>query len=202
MHGRWLVDTPGNRLKIADIENPGILVTVPAHDIAGMEVIEVAGDAIANFQAHLELAALGMRLQFFGTTNVAFAVGRMLQHLPVLIEIAARRLDGAVCLDGQETVLRAIAGEAESIGGAARDDDVVALVIGQQAEVGFDDAMPIVDKVHLVTFAVAIKVVHRLSWAHDANGHVMVKHQDLTAQHGIAAGREWIGLEMYMALLT
>ena len=85
-------------------------------------------------------------------------------------------------------------------GGAAWDDDIVALVIGQQAEIGFQHAMPIVDKVDHVALTVAIEVVHRLCGLSDTDGQIFVVHQHLIAQHGIAAGLKLRGLEMMMAL--
>ncbi len=93
MDRRRLVDTARDRLKIGNIENPGILVAVPADDVKGMEVVPVAGNECANFDAYLKVAALGMRRQLLRAANIAVIVGRMLQELPITVEIAPRRLD-------------------------------------------------------------------------------------------------------------
>src|SRR6202011_3986505 len=102
------------------------------------------------------IAALGVRDQFLRAANIALAVGGVFEQLAVLVQIAARRLDGAVCLDGEKTAGGAIGGNLETEGGAARDDNVVAIVVGQQAEVRFERAMPFMYKVDQVCLAVAI----------------------------------------------
>src|SRR5579885_50436 len=114
MHGRRLVDAPGNRLKIGDVEDPGIFVTVPADDVERVIVVPVASDAVADLEAHLELALLRVRDQFFRAANVAVAVGRVFEELPVVVEVAAWRLDSAMRLNGQEARLRAIGRDIEA----------------------------------------------------------------------------------------
>src|SRR5579859_1323149 len=94
-----------------------------------------------------------MRYEFLRAANIALAIGRVFEQLAVFVLVAARRLDGAVCLDRQKATGGAIGSHLETEGGAAWDDDIVALVVGQQAEVGFERAAPLVDKVDQVGLA-------------------------------------------------
>src|ERR1051326_2549514 len=75
---RRLVNTPGDWLKVVNIEDPGIFAAIPADRIDRVEVIPVTGDDIAHFHPHLELPALGMRFELLRTANIALAVGRVL----------------------------------------------------------------------------------------------------------------------------
>src|ERR1700736_627357 len=78
VYGWRLVDTPGDRLKVANVEDPGIFTDIPSDYIYGMEVIPITGDGVAYFHSHFELATLGMRFEFLRKANIALAVGRML----------------------------------------------------------------------------------------------------------------------------
>ena len=99
VHGRRLVDAPGDRLEVSNIEDPGVLAAVPTDGIDGVKVIPVAGNKITYFHAHLKIATLGMRFQLFWAANIALTIGGVLQHLTVFIEIAMRRFDCAMRLD-------------------------------------------------------------------------------------------------------
>src|SRR5260370_19739343 len=76
---RWgLVDASGDRLKVGDVEDPGVLAAIPTNGVDGVEVIPVAGDQFPDLHAYLKIAALGVRDQFLGPADVAFAIGRVL----------------------------------------------------------------------------------------------------------------------------
>ena len=78
VYGRRLVNTPGDRLKVINIEDPGIFAAIPADRIDRVEVIPVTRDYVAHFHPHLELSALGVRFKLLGTADIALAVGRVL----------------------------------------------------------------------------------------------------------------------------
>src|SRR5579859_6025778 len=139
-----LVYATGDGLKIGDIEDPGILMAIPADSIERMEIIPVARDSITDLETHLEVAALRMGDEFLGTANIAITIGRVLQKLAIRIEVTARRLNRAMGLDHQESGLGAI--EIEAKGSAARNHNIVALVIGQQTEISLQHTMAVVDK--------------------------------------------------------
>src|SRR5947209_20627833 len=76
---RWrLVNTPGDRLKVANIEDPGIFTAIPADRIDGVEVKPITGDGVAYFRSHFELATLGIRFVFLRTANIALTIRRVL----------------------------------------------------------------------------------------------------------------------------
>src|SRR5690348_12782169 len=75
MHWWWLMHTTRDWLEIGNIENPGILVAIPPHSIARVKIVPIAGNVIANFQAHLVVSALSVRYQFFGNTNITLTIG-------------------------------------------------------------------------------------------------------------------------------
>src|SRR5207253_10078916 len=108
----------------------------------------------AHLQAYLKLAAFSVRFEFFRAANVTLAVRRMLEQLPVLVEVAARWLNAAMRFNDQEACIRRVLPNLKTEGRPTRNDDIVSFVIGQQAKVCLKHTMPIMDKVDLVTFAV------------------------------------------------
>src|SRR5215467_2757885 len=124
----------------------------------------------------------------------------MLKQLAVPVKVTMWRLDGSMRLNYQEARIRAIFAHFETIGCAAGDDDVVALMIREKAKIGFNYALPVVDKVDLVTFAIAIKVVHAERRSNYGQGNVLVEHQWLTSKNGVTARRQGRGLEMMVTL--
>src|SRR5436309_15631006 len=124
----------------------------------------------------------------------------MFQQLAVLVEITAPRLNRATGFDHEQARVGTIFSKLETIGCATRNDDVIAFMIGEQTKVGLQRAMPVMDKVDLVALGVAEEVVHRLGGTRDAEGHVLVEHEDLAALHGVATLRQWSRLQMNMTL--
>src|SRR5260370_612351 len=104
MYWRRLVDAPGDGLKVANIEDPGILAAIPAHGINGMEVKPVTRDHVGHLDTDLVIASFDVRYKLFRPANVAFAVVGVLQHLSVLIEITARVLRTAMGLDSYQAL--------------------------------------------------------------------------------------------------
>src|SRR5437763_15039115 len=74
VYGWRLVDTPGDRLKVANIEDPGIFTAIPANRIDGAEVIPITGDGLAYLHSHFELATLGMRLAFLRKAHSSLTI--------------------------------------------------------------------------------------------------------------------------------
>jgi len=105
-----------------------------------------------------------------------------------------------MCLDDEEASFRAIVPNAETKSCAPRDNDIVSLVVGQQAEICLQHSNSIVDKVDLVTFRIAVVVVHGNCGLRDSQCDILIEHQHLTTQYGIATARQVGGLEMMMAL--
>jgi len=76
--------------------------------------------------------------------NVSVVVRRALEELPVLVAVAARDLDQPGRLEDE---IPLVAFDAEAVGRAARDDDVVAVLVGDLAEVGLQRAGALVTKI-------------------------------------------------------
>src|SRR5260370_7160189 len=70
VYGRRLVDTPGDRLKVANIEDPGIFTAIPANRIDGGEVIQITGHRVAYFHSHSKLPTLGLRSDYTRKANL------------------------------------------------------------------------------------------------------------------------------------
>src|SRR5260370_10285478 len=100
----------------------------------------------------------------------------------------------------QETCIRRVLPDLKTKGRPTRNDDIVSFMIGQQAKVCLKHTMPIMDKVNLVTFAIAIKVTHLLCWPRHGKRHVLVKQQHLASQDSITTGRQRACFQMVMAL--
>ena len=94
-------------------------------------------------------------------------------------------------LDDQEAGVRTIGTNLKTVGCATGDHNVVTLVIGKQAEVGLQYSLSIMDKVDLITFSVAIKVVHGHCGLGYSQGYVLVEHEYLASQHGISSASQF-----------
>src|SRR5215469_3573001 len=102
--------------------------------------------------------------------------------------------------DDQEACIRRVLPNLKTESRPTRNDNIVSFVIRQQAKVCLEHTVPVMDKVNLVTFAIAIKVMHLLCWPRHGKRHVLVKEQNLASQDGITAGRQRACFQMVMAL--
>src|SRR5207247_5804127 len=100
----------------------------------------------------------------------------------------------------EEASIRAIVPNAETKSCATRDNDIVSLVIGQQAEVCLQHSLPVVDKVDLVTLCIAVVIVHSYGRLRDSQRDVLVEHQHLAAQYGVTTAGDAGSLEVMMTL--
>ncbi|MBM2844587.1 MAG: hypothetical protein HW404_2424 [Anaerolineales bacterium] len=187
---RRLVNLAGDRHVVVDIEGPRVEVAVPADDVERMVIEHVAGHRLARLDAHLELAALGVRLQRLRRPQVALAVRGMLQQLAELVAVSARRLDLRRRLDDVET-RRPV--EVHAPGRPVRQHDIVPRPERQAAELGVHRAAPFMGEPHFIGLGVAIKIAHALCRPTDAQRHVGVAEQDAPGGDRIAAGRHFAG---------
>jgi hypothetical protein len=126
-------------------------------------VVEQVGlVAVADAHLHRELAALAVGVQLGRRMDVAVVVRRTFQDLAVLVAVAARDLDQPRRLEDQVALLTF---GPEPVRRAARDDHVVALLVGQLAEDRLERPGALVDEDHLVALAVAEEIVHLLGRA-------------------------------------
>src|SRR5260370_42653153 len=100
----------------------------------------------------------------------------------------------------QETCIRRVLPDLKTEGRPTRNDDIVSFMVRQQAKVRLKHTMPIMDKVNLVTFAIAIKVTHLLCWPRHGKRHVLVKQQHLPSQDSITTERQRASFQMVMVL--
>src|SRR5205823_4632921 len=100
----------------------------------------------------------------------------------------------------QERGRGAISGHLKAEGGAAWNDDVIAIAIGQQAEVGLKRAIPLVHKVDQVGIAIAEKVIHARRRFSDPDHHVFIEHERLATGDSISTRGQLSGFHMVMAL--
>src|SRR5947209_17751874 len=128
-----------------------------------------------------------MCLQFLGAADIALAIGRVLQELSIFIEIAMRRLNAPMSFDDEEACLGTVVGDGEAESGAARNHDVVTLVIGQQTKVGLQCAVPVMDKVHFIALRVAVEVAHRCSRQGYGLFNIFIVHTTMAVQYGISS---------------
>src|SRR6185369_4294628 len=76
----------------------------------------------------------------------------------------------------------------EPIRGAARDDDVVTVAIGQVAEDRLERPLALMDEDDLVALAVSVVVLHRSARPAERDFHVVVPHEELAARDRVALG--------------
>src|ERR1041384_8031058 len=103
MHRGRQVESPHARLKILDIERPGIIEAVPADYIKRMMIENRFRDCVALLNQQAKLALLVVRTQRFRTPDIALGVGADLGQLPVLVAIAFGRPDVSSALQNQQS---------------------------------------------------------------------------------------------------
>src|SRR4029453_3763142 len=114
-------------------------------------------------------------------------IRRALEDLPVLVAIAAWDLDESRRLE-DEVALRPLGHE--PVGRAARDDDVVAVLVRDVAERRLERPAALVDEDDLVAFAVPEEVVHGLLGPAEGNLDVVVPHEGPAAGDLVALGQD------------
>src|SRR6185503_6339752 len=82
--GRWLVDPPGDRLEVADVEPERPEIAVPADDVERVVAIVVGRDPIRRADVDDEIAVLRDRRGELRRMEVALAVRRVLEELAVV----------------------------------------------------------------------------------------------------------------------
>lgn len=197
MNRRRHVELARDRGKVVDVEDVGVITTVPSHEIERVVGVDVGVHAVAGLDPHLELAFLIEGEGEFWEPQIALAVGRVLQELAgLLAHIAGRRTDMAAVrrFDDQELAPRHV-GRSEfpllerriRIGGAGHgrgliehhlirhtlgDDDVV---FGPELERTHEREAGAGTKVHedaLIALAVLVVISHLLDGV--AHGHFAV----------------------------
>jgi hypothetical protein len=125
--------------------------------------------------------------------DVAVVVRRALEHLPVLVAVAARDLDLTRALEDEVTLL---ALRAEAVRRPARDDDVVPVLVRHVPEDRLERARALVDEDDLVALAVAEEVLHLLLRAAERDLDVVVPHQHAAPGDLVAVGVDPVRLEV------
>src|SRR4051794_7005126 len=80
--------SPNPRLKIMDIEDPRIVVAIPADNIERMVIKNELSQTIFFLDYKRKLALLVVRRQRLRTSNVSLGIRRTFQQLPVLVPVA------------------------------------------------------------------------------------------------------------------
>ena len=182
-----------DRLEVVHGERPRIEVAVPADDVEGVVVEEVRLVAAAHAHLHWELALLTMRVQLGRRVDVAVVVRRTFEHLAVLVAVALRDLDQPGSLEHEVALLSF---RTEPVRRAARDHDVVAVLVRHVAEDRLERARPLVHEDDLVALAVPEEVVHLFLRARERDLDVVVPHQQAPAGDLVALRVDVVCLEV------
>lgn len=194
---RRLVHAARDGLEVVDADGPRIEAAVPTHDVERMVVEHVPAERVAGLDQDLEFAGLGEGLEVDRRADVALAVGRMLQQLAELIPVALGRGDLAARLDDEEAAFLGV--EAHAPGGAVGNDEVVAGIEVEPAELRLQRALALVHEPDLVGLGVAIEKVHALRRARHAEGDVVVAEKGPARRDRIAAVGHAFGGERAVA---
>src|SRR4051812_25152737 len=101
---RRQVKPTDTRLKVVNVQDPRIVVTIPADNIKWVVIQHELGEAIFFLDDNRVLARLVVRRQTFGPTDVALGIGRALEKLTMLIAIALWSANVASAFDDEEAV--------------------------------------------------------------------------------------------------
>ena len=157
VHRRRLVDLAGDRHEVLDVERVGVEAAVPADHVERVGRVGHPGaDDARRWSRCLTSTSTSVALgqeRLGRAVQVALAVRRVLEQLPVAGQVALRRRDVAVRLDRVEL---ARLGRHPAVRGRARDDHVVAGAVGQHPEHGLDGAGAGLDVDALVADRVAV----------------------------------------------
>src|SRR5215211_5297718 len=108
VYRRRLVDAPGDRFEIFDVEDPRIEIAIPPNNVKGMVIQDVFAQPVADLDAHFKFPAFGVCLQFLRDANIALAIGSMLKQLAKVIAVTLGWLDLGGVLDCKESRFIAI----------------------------------------------------------------------------------------------
>ena len=175
----------GDRLEVVDREHVRVEAPVPADDVERVVRVDVArpyrGTARPSV-LHEDLDVLLVGGEGLGrAAQVAFAVRRVLQELPLARQVASRRPDVAGRLGHQRAQL---ALRYPSVGGRRGDDDVVAGSDRQAAEDGLYQGGAALDVHALVADRVAVQR-GRLVGYRVGDPDVAVGQQVLATEHRV-----------------
>ena len=137
------MDAARDRLEVVDGERPRIEVTVPADHVEGVVVEDVVLIPAAHPHLDEKLATLPSRVEIGRRMDVAVVVRGALEDLPVLIAIAPRDLDEPRRLEDEVALLTF---RHEAIRGAARDDEIVAVLVRNITEDRLERTAALVDE--------------------------------------------------------
>ncbi len=139
MSRRRLMEPARLRLEVGDVERPGIDEAIPADDVERVIVEDIGLVASPHPDRHPILTRLIMSLQLHRAMHITVVVGSMLEKVAVFVPISPGRLDLSGADEYQQPMLTFAD---EAISAAPRDDDVIALAIGQVAEDRLDAPDP------------------------------------------------------------
>jgi len=198
---RRLVDAPRDRLEVADVEDVRPQVAVPANDVERVVPVVVGGDPVADLDVDDEFVGLGARLEELGRPDVALAVRRVLEELPVVVPVALRRLQLRGGLEPKHPLGAALVG-LEPPGRPDWAHEVVPRAVAEAPEHRVPGARSLVDKDHLVGLAVPVERVlrHRLIWTGDAHHDVRVEEQRNAAGDRVALRCEILRVDQSVAM--
>jgi hypothetical protein len=131
--------------------------------------------------------------------DVAVVVRRSFDELSVLVAVALGDLDQPGRLEHEVALFSY---RVKTVSGAARNDDVIALLVRHVAERRLQRARAFVDEDHLVAFAVAEEVVHLLLGPAERYLDVVVPHEHAPPGDLVALGLHVAGLEVAVRMLV
>src|SRR6185312_2061620 len=178
----WM-NAPRDRREVVDGERRRVEDAVPAHHVDRVIVEDVLLIAAAHPNLDQELTALSPGVEVSRRMDVTVVVRRALENLSVLVAVTPRDLDQPGSLEDEVALL---AFGHESIGRAARDDDVVAVLVRHVSEDRLERAVPLVHEDHLVALAIPEEVVHGAGRATERDLDVLVPHQRPAARDLVA----------------
>src|SRR5688572_1463627 len=94
------------RLKIVDVEDPRVVVTIPSGDIERMVIDDEFADAVLFLDHHPKLALLVPGIQAFRPADVALAERSVFHQLAMLVPVPFGGADVTRTLDHQNAYRR------------------------------------------------------------------------------------------------
>ena len=180
--------------EVIDVEAVGVVAAIPTDDVQRVVAVGVRVHLIATLDAHLKRALFVDGHRHFGQSQVALAVGRVLEELRRLLRhVARRRQDVRTvhALDEQEARLRRAclwSIEHHAIDGALGDHDVILGSKFQRAKHRVHKASTEVDEEALVGAGILEVVLHAFGGYAHTDLDIVVAKQHRATSDGIAFG--------------
>ncbi len=157
VHGRRLMHSACDGLKVEGRENIGVAIAVPAHHVKRMAAVGnvVQDPLLFNFYHEFSARVDGRHVR--GKAEIPLTIGTMLEHLAKLISVPLGRNHGGMALDHQHPVVGSIKGQL--VDGATGNHNVIRVLKAKLAKHGPHHPTSLVNEEEFIAVGILVEIV-------------------------------------------